>query len=176
MKVKQAMTGLLSGLFLFGMVSQAQALVINISEELAGGGTLIGTVTTIDPAGPPWVIDWNLTASGGLDPRGNVIPTFIYNPTSSTTDINNRNRTRFLANIPPVGNIRRLDLRWDPNLNRPVPAFGRGVERYAFVRNPNNGRIGTRNRQVTPEPATILLFGTGLLGLGLLRYRKNAKI
>lgn len=177
--MKRAITGFFSGLFLLGMVSQAQAvpMTYNVTGTFNDGGALMGTID-IDNAGPPFVTDYDLMTSAG-----STLGAFNYN--TGNTDIifgsqNSPNVT--IVSNTPIGVGRTLNFGflllpdWSPDLSTPSTVYTAGV-RESLI---NFGGINFREAASTaastaavPEPGTILLFGSGLLGLGLLRYRKQ---
>lgn len=192
--MKRAMTGLLSGLFLLGMVSQVQAIstTYNIVDGLfEDGGTINGSITLdVGPGigGANRLIDFNLTTSAFGAFSG-------FNYTPGTTDapptrsFNGRVRLQTNTLQPAGANFRRLVLRFNPNLNTnaalsgsPLLLGGNSRERINFPGGPSTNFTrdavsggGGGSAVATPEPGTILLFGSGLLGLGLWRYRRNLK-
>ena len=184
MSMKQTTTGLLSGLFLLGMVGQAQAIPVtyNVNGIFDDGGTLNGTVDIdTDPAvaNAARIGDVSLTVSDN-----GVFTMLTYTQVSSVVT-NDNDVTRLSitsgAALPAGAILRELVLNWAPELN------GGGTGPFAFDLNapasrerfripgqPNPSRILVSGSAVaTPEPGTILLFGSGLLGLGLWRYRKT---
>lgn len=168
MNMKRAITSLASGIFLLCMVSQAQAVPVPFSFNfgLSDGGTASGSITldTMAPAFPNVLVDFNFTTSGGA-----LLPDGTYDATSTVTVNSN-----FGAIINEVGG-NSLTLIYNPGLilNGPGPMSVSFVESRPGIDFPRLG--GGAASSAVPEPSAILLFGSGLLGLGLWRYRKNLK-
>jgi hypothetical protein len=166
-------TMLLFGVILvLGIAGQAQAVPMQytVSGMFDDGGKLLGQMTIDSDPGAPEpapIVDWSLTASGG------GITGFTYNDTTSFLLVNagswtvatNFGRTLLLAGYSPslVGNA--------------------GVQREIQFIAEHTWREGSRTNKYSgpgsvianPEPSTVLLFGTGLLGLGAWRFRKGRK-
>lgn len=165
--MKEAITFLFSGIFLLGLVSQVQAIPITVNATFSDGGTVSGTIEVRlgGVGGANRVTDWNLMTSGGS------LPDFTYDMNTSTDGIDTNSQTRFDSN----SSNRILRLFWDPNLNQtstgPLALEANSAERLGNITRFASGGAAVS----TPEPGTILLFGSGLLGLGLWRYRKNVK-
>jgi hypothetical protein len=180
---------LLCVVFLFGTFGQAHAVPMqyDVSGTLSGGGLLTGSMEIDSDAG--WLNNiipttWTFMTSGGIDPNGNAISNFTYSPLSSSLLFN----SAVLTFIGDLSTGRSLTFSgYSPLLNEPGPyAIGSIKESYkysnsgqignfTFTHNIIDVRTGSGSAASLPEPASILLFGSGIAALGALGYRKDKK-
>ena len=175
--ITKRLTMMLSGVALvLGLAGQAQAMPYqwDIDGIFNDGGTLKGTLT-IDHTDLNPIQDYNLTTAGGswggigLNYSPGILPpTFIL--TNSPT------QSAFRITIGFADSTLRLS-GFTPSLSQAGPyaiSSISEVQRVGFFR---KKVVAARkgNAVATPEPGTILLFGSGLAGLGLWRLRKNRK-
>jgi hypothetical protein len=168
--MKKNVLGVIAVLFCalaFTTLSQADAINFNYSGEgVAVSGTLFGasngngTWTITGVAGT-----YNGIAIAGIVPLG-ADPSYIYNNLlyypSDPLFVDNAG---ILFNVPGVGDV---NLYWDPS-------FGYGN----ITGNLDRGFVTTAvtlNCSPTPEPATLGLFGTGILGTFAVVRRRTSRL
>ena len=186
MNPKMLLTMLLSVAFLFGTFGQAHAVPMpyKVNGTFSDGGLLSGSMEIDSDAGPLNYIvptSWSFMTSGGVDPIGNSISNFTYNPLSSSLLVN----FSFLSLIfTDFGTGRSLIFTdYSPLLNQPGPySIGSITESYNYAYPTRFGtfnlpakRDGSGTAASLPEPASVLLLGSGFAALGALRYRKDKK-
>lgn len=190
MKAKRLFTMLLGVAFLFGMLGQAHAVPMyyDVNGTLNGGGLLTGSMEIDSDAGPfNYIVPttWTFMTSGGVDPVGNPISNFTYTPISSSLIFNFAALTFIGTDITTGRSLTFAN--YSPLLNQPGPyAIGSITESYkysnpfqigsfTFTHNITDVRNGSGTAASLPEPASVLLLGSGLAALGALRFRKCKK-
>lgn len=190
MKTNPFFTMLLGVGLVFVLCGQAQAVPMsyNVNAILSGGGLLTGSMEIDSGAGPFNYIaptTWTFMSSGGVDPIGNPISNFTYNPISSNLIINFSALSLILTDVGTGRSLRFRD--YNPLLNEPGPySIGSIVETYkystssqffgqTFTYDKFAVRDGSGTVASVPEPASVLLLGSGLASLGALRFRKGKK-
>jgi hypothetical protein len=169
MNTKRITMMLFGVILVFGIAGQAQAVPIeyNVYGMFDDGGEISGMMTIDSDPGAPEpapIVDWSLTTSGG------EITGFTYNDTTSFLLVNagswtvttNFGRTLLLGGYSPslVANAGPYEIDFLAEY-----VFGEGSR--------TNEHSGPGSVIANPEPSTLLLFGTGLFGLGAWRYRKS---
>ena len=189
MKIKQFTRVFLGVALAFGLAAgQAQAVPTpyKVSGTFNDGGSLTGTLE-IDSSAffVGFISNWNLTTIGG----SSGITGATYDSSNSSIGFfglqNTANQTvLFSGNI--FGSNRTLELaNYTPTLNVASPSYAIGsiIETQKTVSGgffnrktttvTNLGSGNANNPVATPEPASLILFGSGLAALGYWRYRKN---
>ena len=192
MNAKRLFTMLFGIALVFGMAAQAQAdsMFYAVEGTLSGGGQITGTMEIDSGAGPDNYIaptTWMFMTSGGVDPNGNSISNFTYNPISSSLIFNFAVLT-FIGADPSTGRS-LVFTGYSPSLNQPGPyAIGLIAETYKYTSSfqccgdrtitfdKTTARLGSGSAASVPEPASVLLLGSGIAVLGALRYRKGLKV
>ena len=168
MNTKRLTLMLLGVALMLGMAGKVQADSIPyvVSGTFDDGGMLSGTFSVDSTAILP-VTAWNLITSGG----SSGISGFTYNNITSLLLVNvgawtlatNFGRVLSLSGYSPslVGNTGPYEIR---NI----------FEASGWVAR-SNANSGSGSAAAVPEPASMLLFGSGIAALGALRYRKDKK-
>ena len=187
MTTKRVTTMLLGVSLVFCMAGQGQAgsIQYNVFGTFDDGGTLGGTLSMDYTLTNP-ITGWELETSGGINPAGGAISSFMYN--EDTSKLRRRNNSPELTFIRDTqsGVTRRLTLKdYNPYLDQLGDSYSIGTisEKYnyinnrgrtrRFTRDNTNSGPGTADTITNPEPASLLLFGSGLIALGYWRYRQQ---
>ena len=190
MNPKMLLTMLLGVAFLFGTFGQAHAVPMpyDVNGTLSGGGLLTGSMEIDSDAGLFNNIvptTWTFMTSGGVDPNGNSISNFTYSPLSSSLLVNFSALSLIFTDLGTGRSLTFTD--YSPLLNQPGPySIGLIAETYkystsyqlfgqTYTYDKFAVRDGSGTAASLPEPASVLLLGSGLAALGALRYRKDKK-
>jgi hypothetical protein len=189
MTTKRLTLMLLGVALVIGMAGQAQAVRSTVTGNFNEGGRLSGILDIDSSPGCciNYVIDYTLTTSGGTDASGNAVSSFIYTSGNSNLRVNSSSQTYVFDTLssPVIRQLRLIGYTPTPS-NPGFYGISTISERYNYLYTTNSGisfnRTTTRSNSGIgpgsaniPEPASLLLFGTGLAGLGLWRYRKSMK-
>ena len=190
MTPKMLLTMLLGVAFLFGTFGQAHAVPMpyDVNGTLSGGGLLTGSMEIDSDAGLFNNIvptTWTFMTSGGVDPIGNPISNFTYSPLSSSLIFNFSALSLIFTDFGTGRSLTFTD--YSPLLNQPGPySVGLIAETYkystsyqffgqTYTYDKFAVRDGSGTAASLPEPASVLLLGSGLAALGALRFRKGNK-
>lgn len=190
MSPKMLLTMLLGVACLFGTFGQAHAVPMpyDVNGTLSGGGLLTGSMEIDSDAGPfNYIVPttWTFLTSGGVDPIGNPISEFTYSPLSSSLIFNFSALSLIFTDFGTGRSLTFTD--YSPLLNQPGPySVGLIAETYKystsyqfFGQTYTYDKVAVRDGSGTaaslPEPASVLLLGSGLAALGALRFRKGNK-
>jgi len=171
-----------------------QAFPISNGEEaettdsfmLSQSATVTGAdfVAWVDTNSPPSSVDWSIgssefgsnLASGTADPSNSYIEQntccgySIYDETFSIPSLSLGAGTYYLTLGGAISS--GGDVYWDANPTGSSTAAAELEEIYGSVRPETFDILGTENASATPEPSSLLLLSTGLLGLAAAVRRK----
>ena len=157
---------------MLGMAGKGLAVPItyNVGGTFNDGGSLVGTFEVDSSTGLLGnITNWNLTTSRG----SSGISEFTYNSFTSSMLIN-------MATLPLTWSGSLLDSRtlylsgYTPSLDNPGPYSIGSLFENAWVGSSSMSRMGSGAGTVaTPEPATLLLIGSGLVSLAGWRWKKG---
>ncbi|HEY1903077.1 MAG TPA: PEP-CTERM sorting domain-containing protein [Terracidiphilus sp.] len=150
-------------------LAHATPITLDVSAALKYGGTITGTIT-FNSTNPSALTGYDLTASSGPGSPGFTFPGFTYTTADSSITAETSSLIQFDSD--PAGDELRLVFSSPlTSTGDTLTANGYESEIVAGNRSVTSGSV-TPLAVVTPEPSSLLLFGTGLLGaLGVMRKR-----